>query len=347
MIELNIRLLLFHAGDSMATDIAPLVKEVRWSGRKGTPTRKLNVTLLDDDDSSHARADIDVENGMLIIFYDGTTELFQGIIMQQSQSDSKTMEFTAYDYGIYLSNNSDTFCYEGKTADQIFLDCCNRFGLKTGQVDTCYYVIPNLTKRSTTAWDVIADALGLEYQQTKTRHYVGCENGLAYLKTRSRNIVQWVIETGVNISSYTYNRSIERIRTRIKMISKENSTVSEMWKPDLESRIGVFQETVQPDESLSEAQLNDLINGMLNKKSLPEKTLSVTALGQNDVISGVGVYISIPALGLNQTFYVDEDVHVFKGDSHMMQLKLNFTDDTGQENENVEQRDVNNATGSQ
>lgn len=320
-------------------DISDLVQEVKWSGRKGTPTRQITVTLIDDDDFKHDRSEVDIEYGLQVYFQYKDQELFRGLIMSQTQSNNKTMSFTAYDNGIYLSNNKDTFCYAGKRADEIFVDCCTRFGIPFGQVDPCTYVIPNLTKSNTTAWDAIADGLGLEFQQSKVRHYVGCEKGVMFLRERRQNFIQWVIESKVNLSTYTYNRSIENIKTRVKLISNENQTVAERSRPDLESKFGIFQDVDTPDESLTPAQINDLIDGMLNKESQPEKTITVNAMGQTDVISGVGVWVLIPELGLNQTFYVDEDVHSFKGDHHMMQLKLNFTDDTGQENEDAKADD--------
>lgn len=316
-------------------DIAQFVQEIKWSGRKGTPTRQIEVSLIDDDDFKHERSDVDVEQGMQVLFQYKGVELFRGLIMAQTQSNNKTMSFTAYDQGIYLTNNKDTFCYAGKRADEIFVDCCTRLGIPYEQVDTCTYVIPNLTKSNTTAWDAIADGLGLEFQQSKVRHYVGSEKGKMYLRERRQNFIQWVIESKVNLSTYTYNRSIENIKTRVKLISNENQTVAERSRPELETKFGIFQEVDTPDESLTPAQINDLIDGMLNKQSRPEKTISVNAIGQTDVISGVGVWVLIPELNLNQTFYVDEDVHTFKGDHHMMQLKLNFTDDTGQENEDA------------
>ena len=52
-------------------------------------------------------------------------------------------------------------------------------------------------------------------------------------------------------------------------------------------------------------------------------SLSVEALGIPDVISGVGVYVKIDELGLEQTFYVDEDTHTFSGNVHTMSLTLN------------------------
>ena len=278
---------------------------MKWKGRKGSSSRTLAVTLIDDDGYKHARSGIDVEQGHQCIFsYDGV-ELFRGIIMSQTQSNQKKLQFTAYDNGIYLANNKDTFCYENKTASDVFRDCCTRFGLPMGEVASCSYKIPELTKSKTTAFDAIADALSLDLDATGIRHYVASSKGKLSLLTRRENILQWVIEVGQNITSYSYSRSIEDIKTRVKMVSKEGTTVAEKSNAELEKKIGIFQEIDQPDESLTTAQVNDLIESIMEEKGTPERTLTVEAMGIAEVISGIGVYIIIPELEISRTFYVD------------------------------------------
>ena len=105
-----------------------------------------------------------------------------------------------------------------------------------------------LTKSKTTAFDAIADALSLDFDATGIRHYVASEKGKIKLLTRRENIMQWVIEVGQNLSTYTYTRSIEDIKTRIKLVSKEGTTIAERKNSSLESKIGVFQNIDQPDE---------------------------------------------------------------------------------------------------
>lgn len=115
----GISLLLFKTKTS-GIDITNLVEEIKWKGRKGSAARSLTAKIIDDDGCNHARSGVDVEEGHQCIFsYDGK-ELFRGIIMKTVQTDKKTMTFTAYDNGIYLSNNKDTFIYEDKTASEIF-----------------------------------------------------------------------------------------------------------------------------------------------------------------------------------------------------------------------------------
>lgn len=317
-------------------DVTQLVEQAKWKGRKGSSSRTLDVTLIDDDGYKHARSGIDVEQGHQCIFsYDGV-ELFRGIIMSQTQTQAKKLQFTAYDNGIYLANNKDTFCYENKTASEIFQDCCARFNLPVGEVAKCSYKIPELTKSKTTAFDAIADALSLDFDATGIRHYVASDKGKLNLLTRRENILQWVIEVGQNLTSYSYSRSIEDIKTRVKMVSKEGTTVAEKSNAELEKRIGIFQEIDQPDESLTAAQVNDLIASIIEEKGTPQRTLSVEAVGIAEVISGIGVYIIIPELEISRTFYVDEDTHTFKDNEHTMSLKLNYANDLAKEEKGAE-----------
>ena len=317
-------------------DVTQLVEQAKWKGRKGSSSRTLDVTLIDDDGYKHARSGIDVEQGHQCIFsYDGV-ELFRGIIMSQTQTQAKKLQFTAYDNGIYLANNKDTFCYENKTASEIFQDCCARFNLPVGEVAKCSYKIPELTKSKTTAFDAIADALSLDFDATGIRHYVASDKGKLNLLTRRENILQWVIEVGQNLTSYSYSRSIEDIKTRVKMVSKEGTTVAEKSNAELEKRIGIFKEIDQPDESLTAAQVNDLIASIMEEKGTPQRTLSVEAVGIAEVISGIGVYIIIPELEISRTFYVDEDTHTFKDNEHTMSLKLNYANDLAKEEKGAE-----------
>lgn len=322
-----IRLLLYQS-KSACSDITMLVQDIKWKGRKGSAARSLEVTILDDDGYHHARSGIDVEQGHQCIFYENSKELFRGIIMKTTQSQKKTMSFTAYDNGIYLSNNKDTFTYENKTADEVFRDVCGRFNLPVGEVSACSYRIPELVKSKTTAFDTIADALSLDYDNTGIRHYVSSDKGKLSLLTRRENILQWVLEAGQNISSYSYSKSIEKIKTRIKLLSDEDTVLAESRNSALESKIGIFQDVDKPDETLNEAQIQQLCDSMLKENGSPESSLTLENIcGKSDIISGVGVFVIIKHLGLSRTFYVDEDTHTFQGNLHKMSIKLNVASD--------------------
>ncbi len=108
----KISLILLKTGAETGIEVSNLVESIVWSGRRGSPTRTLRISMLDDDGYGHSRSGISIEDGWHCIFsYDGE-ELFRGIFLNQSQSSKKTATFKAYDLGIYLSNNKDTFSYE-------------------------------------------------------------------------------------------------------------------------------------------------------------------------------------------------------------------------------------------
>jgi hypothetical protein len=310
-----------------ALDITHLTETVTWSGRKGSSARSLSAAILDDDGYKHGRSGIDVAKGTQCIFSYNGTELFRGLITSTAQGQKKRMEFTAYDNGISLSNNEDTFTYTNKTASEIFTDVCARFAIPTDEVAKTDYKIPELTKPSSKAFGVITDALGLEFKATGIRHYIKSEKGKLSLLTRRENILQWVIETGQNLTTYSLKRGIDKIITRIRLVSDEGKSLAEARNSDLESKIGIFQTVKKTDETFTSAQIKELAESMLTEQSTPEETLDIEALGNIEVMSGIGVFVIIPLLGLGRTFYVDDDTHTFKDQKHTMRLKLSRADD--------------------
>ena len=308
--------------DKKTIDMTNLVQSVRWSGRKGSSARTITVTMIDDDGYRHARSGIDVADGNQCVFLVDGKERFRGILMNQNQGDKKQLKFKAYDNGIYLANNKDTFVYKNKTADQVFSDVCSRFGIPTGEVAKCSYKIPELTKSKTTGQDAVLDALGLDYKATGTRHFISSDKGKLSLLQRKDQVISFVVDGDANLYGYSYTKSIESIKTRVRMISKEGTTLAEKSNSALEQKIGIFQEIQQPDESLTKAPVKDLVGSVLDTLDDPEETLTLNILGDPDVISGKAILVKIPHLGISRAYYVDSDDHTFEDNMHTMSLTL-------------------------
>ena len=62
----NIKLFIYH--NKKGWDVSNLVKEITWSGRKGSLSRVLEVTLSDDDTKGQDRMKMDVEKGYTCVF---------------------------------------------------------------------------------------------------------------------------------------------------------------------------------------------------------------------------------------------------------------------------------------
>lgn len=316
------RIQLLVVKDKKTIDMTNLVKSVRWSGRKGSSARTITVAMIDDDGYRHARSGIDVADGNQCVFLVDGKERFRGILMNQNQGGNKQLKFKAYDNGIYLANNKDTFVYKNKTADQVFSDVCSRFGIPTGEVAKCSYKIPEFTKSKTTGQDAVLDALSLDYKATGTRHFISSDKGKLSLLQRKDQVISFVVDGDANLYGYSYTKSIESIKTRVKMISKEGTTLAEKSNSSLEQKIGIFQEIQQPDESLTKAQVKDLVGSVLDTLDDPEETLTLNILGDPDVISGKAILVKIPHLDISRAYYVDSDDHTFEDNMHTMSLTL-------------------------
>lgn len=59
----KISLVIFKNGASSGKDITGLVDTIKWVGRRGSPTRTLTISLLDDDGYKHARSGVNIEEG--------------------------------------------------------------------------------------------------------------------------------------------------------------------------------------------------------------------------------------------------------------------------------------------
>ena len=305
-----------------AYDMSQLASRIRWSGRRGAAARGLEITFIDDDGPMRDRADLSVETGNSVIFYWKNEELFRGLFVRQNQSKRKTLIAKAYDVGIRLANNFDTFCYTNKTASEIFRDVCNRFGIPMGEVVDTRYVIPELPKPMTTAWDVVTDALAITYAATGVRYYPIVRRESASLIERRLNIHQWVIETGVNLIDYTQTKSIEHIKTRIVLLSSEGEVLAAAENAELKQRLGTFQLIKRVDDDMNAGQLSQLVNATLAENNQDTQHLTITAKGLPEVITGRGVFVAVKPLDISRSYYIEQDAHIFDGQAHTMDLEL-------------------------
>lgn len=312
--------LYFVNHDSEVFDATEATSSVKWSGKNESASRSVTVTMLNDR-TRNANFKLLPEEGWHCILYD-EIEIFQGIITKISESRGNSMTVTAYDLGIYLSNNKDTFVYEGYTLSEIFIDVCSRYGVPYDSVCSSSACIESIVKKNSTAYDVLTTAMEEEYKATGIKHSIVASKGKLSLIERKEHLVEWMIESGRNISAYTYTRSIEKIKTRVKLYSKDNVAVAEEANTALEAKIGVFQDSQSTNDDASEGEIYELAKSLLDEQGKPSVSLSVTADGKSELISGRCVYCVLKPLDIAASYYIDSDTHTFSGGRHQMSLTL-------------------------
>ena len=318
---------LFILTGTKGHDVANLVEKIVWSGKKSAIPRSIEVTMLDDDAKDQARVQFQVKDGYTCIFKEDGVELFRGIIVKQEQSQPKKNKWKAYDIGWYLANSKDSFSFDNKTCTQIFKQCITSAGLEVGSAADTGYVIPSLKKSKAYYADCLFDALSTTYAETGNRFYVRVNGNKIDLLRRREQTTQWVVEYGANLLSYSYTESIEKIKTRFRIMSKEGSVVYEKSNVEMENKLGSIIMVDMVDDTYNDAQLKQMVNTMIQENGYPQQSLNIETLGISSAIAGGCLYVVIPHLNIKRTFYIDEDKHTFDGEKHTMSLKLNYASD--------------------
>lgn len=318
--------LLIGRGDTFY-NYTNLIVKLSYAGRKGAAPRSIDVTLYDSENLGSSRAKVNCGSGQTCILYDNGKEIFRGILMKEVYSSKRTLAIKAYDNCIRFCNNKGSFSYKKKRADEIFVSCCKKLGLKVGEAVNTKHVIGELIKKNTTYWDVIEDALSQTYKSTGIRYYVSAKKGKIYLKRRSEQKSMPVLELSANILSYDRTRSIENTRTRLTLRTSKGEKKGSTANTGLEKKIGKFREIETVDEDITKTEINQRIRVFKEETGIIGQELKVTATGDTSVISGGCVYVYIRTIGAKRVMYVDEDTHTFENGKHTMTLKLNYAKD--------------------
>ena len=321
-------LTIYEPNSTTGSDISMLVSIVKLTGRKGSSARSIEVTLLDDDSRGIKRINLNLLKGYRCIFTWDGKELFRGVIFKKTHSSDKKATYKAYDFGIYLANNKESFSYENYTLTDVFINICGRFGIRYSYAYQTSYILPTISKSKKSAWDALCDAMSKQYEGTGNRYYIDADKDYLRLMRRKDNIKQWVIEPGKNLISFSRSVSIEKTKTRYKLYSSEDTVTAWTIDNGLEASLGIMQDVEITRDTLTEAQAIERTKEKLKQLVRAEETIKVEAIGIPDIISGVAVYVIIPYLGLNQTYYVDADTHTFKDNEHKMALTLNKFNDS-------------------
>jgi hypothetical protein len=309
-------------------NVESLVKTATWSGDVAQPHRTLTLSLsntLNGEDQ-----EIAFELGKEVRFYVDGKGVFRGVIFTYDISEKGEAVVIAYDENVYLTKNTDTRKFVKMTAGAMIAELCKSFGIPTGDIASTGYVIPRMILRSKTLWDMMVTALTETRKQNGRKFVVYASNGKLGLREKKDAAVRWMIEDGVNIIGATRTRSIEELRTAVKVVggeSEEKQITASEKNAALATRYGLMQHYESADSKLNASQLRQLAKQRLKELSTVKEDVSVNALGITDVIAGTAVYAFESMTDLVGGFYVNADTHTFSDGVHMMDLTLSKTDD--------------------
>lgn len=312
---------IYYSGGKVR-DLADCLLGVELSGDTATAYRSCSISLNNTRDG-RGKVISFVQGGEIRVSL-GKREIFRGVIFGSNITTSGAQSLTVHDYNAYLTRNSDTVRFVGKTASQVVAEVCKNHGIKTGAIANTKYVIPRHIIRGKTLFEIIVTALTTTQKATGKRYRVRNVAGLLELVEVTAQVKRLVLENKRNILDASYSESIEDVKTRVKLTGgDEDKPVTVVASSGRSANYGIMQHYEHNSDAKTAKELKPLADALLAELSKPKQEFSINALGDIDVVSATTVIADEVMMGIRGTFYVSADSHKFESSGlHTMSLIL-------------------------
>ncbi|MEN1969029.1 phage portal protein [Lentibacillus sp. N15] len=297
-------------------------KSINWTGQRFKSARKITAEVLYTDKGGLKFTK--VNEGDTVLFKWKEKELFRGTVFNRNKTKSGTITIIAYDMLHYLLTNKDIYVFSKKRVTDMVVRICKDFQIPRGTIANTGVRLNEIYTNETTLYDIILKGIVNTEKQSGRRFQLSSSKGKLHLKEWKEIEKQWVLETGVNITDYNFATNLDDTATRVKLVSSvdKKTTTAVVNNGSGQKKYGVLQHFERVNEELTQNQANSRAKKLLKQKKGIQKNLEVDALGIDEVVSGMPVYVIEKDLGIKGTYYVDSDTHFFMGDYHDMKLKL-------------------------
>lgn len=258
------------------------------------------------------------------------TNVFYGRVFSTTINRWGVMSFTAYDQLRYLKNTFSNYYYGAFTPKQVIEDIAKQYNLELGEIadipkigrclridnESCFDVISKLvdtacvlTKKILVFWDNMGK-LTLSYADDMISDVLVGDESLA---------TEYTLST--DIDNDTYNR--------VSLYRESSEAGARFYAPAEDpgnvSKWGVLHLIESVDDVMTNAQMQDRANKMLEMKNRPFKSMNITALGVVGLRAGMMITIHFPSLedsvSKRQMVILDAVEHHFEDSVHTMELE--------------------------
>lgn len=305
-------------------DLSQIVSDITWkTSRIGKPG-SLEFTLIKG--AIYQSIAFQYNNGDIVRFRYNDQNVFYGYIFSIDSGKDEAVRIVAHDQIRYLLNK-DTYVFANETLTGIVKQIADDFNLRTGRIEETGYRIPTMVEDGQALLDIIDKGIVLTLWNTNRNYVLFDDFGELSLRNVEDMLVDFYIGDGslmydyrskVSIDSDTYNK--------IKLYQDNKDTGKrEVYMAQDSANIakwGVLQLYQSVDEDKNAAQINELLNQLMQLKNRETKSLKIDAIGDIRVRAGCYVPIVIEEFGINQPFLINECTHRFDGTDHTMSLDL-------------------------
>jgi len=306
-------------------DISQIVSSVTWKmSRIGKPS-SIDLTFIKGgiyQDTSFAMNTGDV---IRIRSVEPNADLFYGYVFEIADGQDEDVTIKAYDQIRYLLAN-DTYVFKNITASEVIKRIADDFSLKTGVIEDTGYKIPKMLEDNKKLLDIIWKGLTMTLINSGRNFSFFDDFGALSLQNIENRVVDFFIGDASLMIGYDSFRSIEDSYNRVKLVQDNKNTkkrdvyiIQDSANIDKWGKLQLFHKV---DEDLNAAQINEMLQRLIETKNREQRKFRIEAIGDVRIRAGSYVRIIIDKLGINQLFLVDECTHKFDEGDHTMSMEM-------------------------
>lgn len=309
-------------------DLSSICNNIQWKTDLSFTAGTLEIALFDDNA-------IFIREGDEISLKCNDIGIFYGWVFKYNRDEVGGLNITAYDQLRYFKNK--TVMVRGNvTASQLFESLCKDYNLKYKIVtastaklnphlhdnDSLYDIQYQAMKETTILekkFYIIRDNFGvLEFLNPfslKTNLFIGDKSLLS-----TYNFESTIDENTYNLVKVTYKDTDKNIRQVFNVYADDFTDTAPKW--------GILSEVYESNAALNEGLATELGRNYLAVRNVPEKTITMSCIGDLRVRAGVLVLVYIESLFnvemLNTPKYymIKNCTHSFKNNLHTMDIEI-------------------------
>lgn len=301
-------------------DVTAYMVSVTWSGDYEQAGRKLEFTLAyTTKDPVWVNVDVQLGDRIALLYVDDTTKamyrLFEGrIFSRKRDSESYTMEFTAFDDLIYLAKSRITKKYTNVTVADAIRQTVNDFQVPLGTLPNlsvvCNYIADNIS-----ATESIQQALSYQTAVDNKGYHLYMRDGALQVVSMSDEVItDFTITDTVNLTGASVSESVEDMVSKVIVVDSTGQVKGTVeYTPD-EEAYGIIQAICKSNPKQDDAtQARSLLRTVAHD-------MSVRAIGHIQCITGMSVMVQEEQL--KGQFFIKSDTHTINNHEHTMELQL-------------------------
>ncbi len=312
----QVKLLIAHGGS--AYDATQLVCSITNSGSYDSVGRTLDVTLLAPRYDKN-QPTVPVAIGDNVQLFVGAKLQFDGYIFSlQRDSGSDTVEVGCVDRGLYLKQNQAAYRFTGQTPEAITRQICRDFGLTVGDLaQTDVPIRRNFPGVS--LYQIIMTAYTLAGSRTGARYLLRFRGAELDVIARPDGTPAAILP-GSNLLTATVSEDARHAVSQVAIYNDSGGLVRLRQNEETYALIGAMQRYLKTGK---DRDMDAEAAAILEDNGI-QRTITVEAMGDPDLITGGIVIVQEPVTGLYGRYWIDSDEHTWKGGVYRTKLGLNL-----------------------